>query len=264
MTNILEEICNQKRYDIIGIKQRIPASTLYKEVDTLMANGSIDHHSLTKALSASATGIIAEFKRKSPSLGWIRQELQPKDVVPNYQANGATAISILTDKPYFGGSLDYIAQMRPIINIPILRKDFILDEYQVFEAKKVGADAILLIAACLTIKDCRQLAYKAKELEMDVLLEIHEERDLDYICDGVTVIGVNNRDLKIFKSDIQTSLRLVGRIPDEYIKISESGLKTTSDLRLLRKAGFQGFLMGEHFMKHPQPAKALEELIQEL
>jgi len=264
MPNILEEICNRKRYDIVGAKQRISPCSLYKEVDTLMAKNSVVHHSLRNALSISPTGIIAEFKRKSPSLGWIRQELLPSDVVPDYQANGATAISILTDGPYFGGSLDYIAQMRQAIKIPILRKDFILDEYQVFEAKKIGADAILLIAACLTTDECQQLAYRAKELEMDVLLEIHEERDLEYICDGVTVVGINNRNLKIFKNDIQTSYQLAGLIPKEYIKISESGLKYASDLRHLREIGFRGFLIGEHFMKQKQPAKALKDLIQQL
>ncbi len=264
MSTILEEICNRKRHDLITAKEKLTPRDLFREVDELMENGGGVHYSFKDSLRQSKTGIIAEFKRKSPSLGWIKEELEPKDVIPGYQENGATAISILTDEPYFGGRLEYIQQMRPDIHIPILRKEFIVDEYQIFEAKKVSADAILLIAACLTKDECRLFATRGKELDMDVLLEVHEEKELEYLCDGVTVAGVNNRNLHLFQTDIQTSFQLAHLIPDEYVKISESGLKNVEDLRLLRQVGYQGFLMGERFMKQDNPAQALGEFIQQL
>lgn len=259
---ILEEICACKRRDIERAKEARPPRQLYTEVEHLMDNDP--HRSFAEALKQSKSGIIAEFKRKSPSLGWIHADLQPEDVVPGYAKGGATAVSILTDEPYFGGNIDFVERMRPLVEIPILRKDFIIDEYQLFEAKAVGADAILLIAACLGTDECRRLAATARELNLDVLLEIHEEAELDHIVPDVTVVGVNNRNLHVFKTDIHTSFRLSGRIPDEFVKISESGLHTVADLRLLRAAGYQGFLMGERFMKNENPAAALQEFIKAL
>ena len=259
---ILEEITARKRLDLERLKEERPARNLYKKVERMM--DSDVHHSLPEALLASPTGIIAEFKRKSPSLGWIREELQPQDVVPAYAKAGATALSILTDEPYFGGKADFVEQMRPLVDIPILRKDFTIDEYQVFEAKAIGADAILLIAACLKKDECRELARVAHSLNLDVLLEVHGENELDYITEDVNIVGVNNRDLHAFKTDIQTSFRLSALIPNDFVTISESGLKTAENLKLLRAAGFNGFLMGERFMKAPEPAKALKEFIQTL
>ena len=223
------------------------------------------HRSLAKALRKSPTGIIAEFKRKSPSKGWIHREARPEDIVPAYARAGAAGLSILTDEPYFGGCNAFVEAVRPLVEQPILRKDFTIDEYQVFEAKSIGADAILLIAACLNPAECRLLGRRAKELELDVLLEIHEEREVDYLdTEYVTIAGVNNRNLHSFRTDINTSFRLSALIPDNFVRISESGLSRAEDLRLLRAAGYEGFLMGEQFMKAEQPAQALQQLIQEL
>lgn len=263
MATILEEICLRKRHDLNLIDTEVKAGTL-RYVDRIMSEGLMPHRSLPEALLNSPTGIIAEFKRKSPSLGWIKPDLSPRDVVPGYVSVGATALSILTDEPYFGGCKEFIEEMRPLVDIPILRKDFIIDEYQVFEAKQIGADVILLIAACLDKRQCRSLAARARDLDMDVLLEVHNESELEYICDGVTVVGVNNRDLHVFKTDINTSVRLAQFIPDEYVKISESGLKTVGDLKMLRSVGYRGFLMGERFMKQELPAAALEQFINQL
>lgn len=263
MSTILEEICLRKRHDL-GLIDATTRQKTYSNVDRIMSDEPMPHHSLPEALLNSSTGIIAEFKRKSPSLGWIKPDLSPQDVVPGYISAGATALSILTDEPYFGGCKEFIEEMRPLVDIPILRKDFIIDEYQVFEAKQIGADAILLIAACLDMSQCRELAHRARELDMDVLLEVHNESELEYICDGVTVVGVNNRDLHVFKTDINTSLRLAELVPNEYVKISESGLKTVDDLKMLRSVGYRGFLMGERFMKQESPAAALEQFINQL
>lgn len=263
MASILEEICLRKQHDIKLIGTEAKKLT-YNNVNRIMSQGLYIHHSLPRALQASHTGIIAEFKRKSPSLGWIKPNLQPEDVVPGYAATGAAALSILTDEPYFGGKSEFIERMRSQIDIPILRKDFIIDEYQVFEAKQIGADVILLIAACLSKQQCKELAHRAKELDMDVLLEVHNESELEYLCDGVTVVGVNNRDLHVFKTDVNTSVRMADLIPDEFIKISESGLKSVDDLKMLRGVGYRGFLMGERFMKQESPAAALGQFIKQL
>lgn len=259
---ILEEICDRKRHDLVVLKERQPVRNLYRRVEHLMDNDR--HLSFSDALLHSDTGIIAEFKRKSPSLGWIHEDLQPEDVVPGYVEGGATALSILTDEPYFGGQAEFIERLRPQVNIPILRKDFIVDEYQLFEAKAIGADAILLIAACLKKEDCRELARMARSLNLDVLLEVHSEPELEYIVPDVSVVGVNNRNLHVFKTDIRTSFELSGKIPEEFVKISESGLHTANDVRLLRAAGYSGFLMGERFMKTDNPSQALKDFIKEL
>lgn len=263
MATILDEICLRKRHDLDLISAEMRRNTIDR-VDRLMADGMLGHHSLPQALRASATGIIAEFKRKSPSLGWIAPDLKPLDVVPGYVEAGATALSILTDEPYFGGQLAFVEQMRPIVDLPILRKDFIIDEYQIHETKGAGADVVLLIAACLDKQQCRLLAERAKQLDLDVLLEVHNESELEYICDGVSVVGVNNRDLHVFKTDVNTSVRLAELIPDEFVKISESGLKTVDDLKMLRSVGYRGFLMGERFMKQESPAESLGQFIQQL
>ena len=251
---ILEEITARKRLDLEAQKEACPAHCLYNKVEKIM-DADAATRSLSEALKKSSTGIIAEFKRKSPSLGWIRPELMPADVVPAYAECGAAALSILTDEPYFGGKADFVADMRPLVQIPILRKEFIVDEYQVFETKTLGADALLLIAACLKPEECRMLAHTARRLGLEVLLEVHEERELDYLSDDVSVVGVNNRNLHLFKTDIQTSFRLSSLLPPEFTKISESGLKDAAQLKLLRAAGYNGFLMGERFMMAPNRLK---------
>jgi len=262
MATILEEITARKRHDLTLLKEQYPVRKLYRRVEKMMDNEV--HYSLPKALLKSKTGIIAEFKRKSPSLGWIHEDARPEDIVTQYANNGATALSILTDEPYFGGQSKDLSAIRELVNIPILRKDFTVDEYQLFEAKTLGADAILLIAACLDKNECRQLTNIARELNLDVLLEIHEERELDYLTDHVSVVGVNNRNLHLFKTDLTTSFRLSTFIPEAFVKISESGLKKAEDIRLLRAAGYNGFLIGGRLMKTEDPAVALDQLIKEL
>lgn len=225
-------------------------------------------HSLRKALSESRTGIIAEFKRKSPSKGWIHPDAVPEDVVPAYAAASAAALSVLTDADYFGGSLDFIRRVRPLVDIPILRKDFIIDARQLREARGAGADAVLLIAACLSRSECAALLAEAHRLGLEVLLEVHGEEELDYITPDVDVVGVNNRHLGTFVTDVETSFAMAPllrtRVGEGVPFISESGISDPSTVRKLRAEGFRGFLMGENFMKRPVPGAALAEFIDEL
>ncbi len=183
MTDILQEIVAHKRVELEQQKQLVPPRELYARVERLMADG-ITERSMSRALASSPYGIIAEFKRKSPSKGWIHEDAQPMDVVPKYAAGGASALSILTDSRYFGGTLDFIPQVRASVHIPILRKEFIVDEYQLFEARLAGADAVLLIAADLSLDECRTLTRTAHDLKLEVLLEMHSDQELDYLeCD---------------------------------------------------------------------------------
>lgn len=264
MSTILEEICAHKRMELDRTKETVSPRELYRKVERIMADNGAATASLSKALVDSPTGIIAEFKRKSPSKGWIHQDANPTSITPSYQKAGATALSILTDKEYFGGSLDDIRSSRPLVNIPILRKEFIVDEYQIFEAKEVGADAILLIAACLTPEQCRGFAHTARQLNLETLLEIHSKQELDYLTPDINVVGVNNRNLHVFKTDIKTSAELAHEIPEEFVKISESGLSTPEDIKSLRLCGYRGFLIGGHFMKSPDPASELRTLVNAL
>ena len=226
--------------------------------------------SLKQALLDSPTGIIAEFKRKSPSKGWIHADARPEAVVPAYAAAGAAALSILTDESYFGGSLDYIRQVRPLVDLPILRKDFIIDPYQLYQAAEAGADAVLLIAACLSRADCAALTAEAHRLGLEVLLEIHDASELDYVSPEVDVVGVNNRHLGSFVTDVQTSFGLAPLLSQPSttptqatgpVFVSESGIGDPETVRKLRAAGFRGFLMGGHFMKNPDPGAALADFI---
>ena len=226
--------------------------------------------SLKKALASSPTGIIAEFKRKSPSKGWIHADARPEEVVPAYAAAGAAALSILTDGPFFGGSLDFIRRVRPLVDLPILRKDFIIDPYQLYQAAEAGADAVLLIAACLSRADCAALTAEAHRLGLEVLLEIHDAAELDYVSPEVDVVGVNNRHLGSFVTDVQTSFGLAPLLSQPSttptqatgpVFVSESGIGDPETVRKLRAAGFRGFLMGGHFMKNPDPGAALADFI---
>jgi indole-3-glycerol phosphate synthase len=215
-------------------------------------------------LQEDASGIIAEFKRKSPSKGWINENAEVQNVVDDYKTYGATGISVLTDENYFGGLLDDLLEARRIFEGPILRKDFIIDEYQIVEAKSYGADVILLIASCLDKQEVKRLSSVARELGLEVLLEIHDESELGHISEAVDLVGVNNRNLKTLQVDIQTSLRLSTQIPPEKIKISESGISSVDDILLLKQHGFKGFLIGENFMKEPDPGLAFEEFVNAL
>lgn len=261
--DILEEIVAHKRIEVAEQKEQTPAKRLYAEVERMMAEG-ISKHSLSQALTENGFGIIAEFKRKSPSKGWIKEDDKPEIIPLSYERNGAAALSILTDEMYFGGSLDYIRKVRPLVNLPILRKDFIIDEYQLFQARHVGADAILLIAADLSKQEVRSLTALAHELQLEVLLELHSEHELDYADIEVDAIGVNNRNLGTFITDVQNSFRLASQLPEDKVLVSESGISNPDTIRLLREAGYRGFLIGETFMKTDNPGETLKNFISRL
>ena len=260
MKDILQEIVAWKRVEVEQQKQLVPPRDLYARVERLMADG-ICERSMSRSLAESPYGIIAEFKRKSPSKGWIHEDAKPMDVVPKYAASGASALSILTDSMYFGGTLDFIPQVREAVNIPILRKEFIIDEYQLFEARSVGADAVLLIAADLSKDECRTLTRTAHDLKLEVLLEMHSEDELEYLDCEPDMAGINNRNLGTFHTDVDNSFRLAEKMDTDAIKVSESGISNPDTVRILRQAGFRGFLMGECFMKEQDPGLALENFI---
>ena len=263
MRDILVEIVANKRVELLRQKSLLPPSQLYAQVEQIMGQPSV-RISMSKALLDSDSGIIAEFKRRSPSKGWIKEEGRAEDIPLSYAENGAAALSILTDEQYFGGQLDFIRIARHLVpQTPILRKDFIIDEYQLFEARMAGADAVLLIAADLTLTECRALARTAHELGLETLLEIHTEQELDYTDnDCIDMIGVNNRNLGTFHTDVANSFRLAEKMATEAVKVSESGISNPETVRHLREAGFRGFLMGECFMKEPDPGLALKQFIE--
>lgn len=218
--------------------------------------------SIREALLASPTGIIAEFKRRSPSKGWIKEEGKACEIPLSYQQNGAAALSILTDKQYFGGHDRFIMEARQAgVTIPVLYKNFVIDEMQLYEALLCGASAVLLIAACLSVQQCSALLEKAHELGLEVLLEMHDERELEYAELNPDLCGINNRHLGSFITDVETSYRLAEKLPREAVKVSESGISNPQTVRELREAGFRGFLIGETFMREPQPGQALKEFI---
>lgn len=210
-------------------------------------------------LDPSKTGIIAEFKRQSPSKGIINDTALVPDVTKGYEAAGASGISILTDTDFFGGCYADLSLGRDSVEIPILRKDFMIDTYQVYEAKSMGASAILLIAAVLTDARARELGSLAKAMGMDVLMEVHNREELDLVNPYVDIVGVNNRDLKTFTVSLERSVELASHMPANTVKISESGIYTIEDIKYLRSHGFQGFLIGENFMREADPAKACIE-----
>jgi len=209
-------------------------------------------------------GVIAEFKRKSPSKPSINLYAEVEKVSIGYMQAGASALSVLTDHDFFGGSLADLTEARKYNFCPILRKDFIIDEYQLLEAKSAGADAVLLIAECLEKASLKTLAATAHDLGLEVLMEIHDETGLEKLNKHIDVLGVNNRDLRVFKTDIQNSINIASQIPGGQIKISESGIRTPEDIVRLLAAGFDGFLIGEQFMKNADPGKACNELIDQV
>ena len=263
MKDILEEIVAHKRIEVAEQKEQMPPRNLYAIIEKMMADG-YEGKSMSETLRDDAHGIIAEFKRKSPSRGWINEGGTP-DIIPlSYEQNGAAALSILTDEKYFGGNLDYVRTARPLVNIPILRKDFIIDEYQLFQARLIGADAVLLIAADLKKQEAKALTTLAHELKLEVLLEMHSPEELGYAELDVDMLGINNRNLGTFNTDVQNSFRMISHLPEEKVKISESGINDPTVIKLLREAGYRGFLMGEFFMKQPNPGTALKDFIEQL
>lgn len=262
MSTILDTIIEAKKKEIEKYK---PLSS----VERFKRDGffwEIANRSLVQSLLApGSTGIIAEFKRKSPSKGWFKtKELEVEPVVVPYNNLGAAGISVLTDGEFFGGDLDDLIQTKVVSDIPVLRKDFIVDPWQIAEAKAFGADVILLIAACLSPAEVKSLAAYTKSIGLEVLLEVHNEEELGHICDEVDMVGVNNRNLKTFEVDINISLELINKIPTNKPAVAESGISNIETIVTLKQAGFRGFLIGETFMKEPHPGKAFEEFVNAL
>lgn len=273
MKDILEEIIAHKRIEVEQEKALLPPTRLFAEVERQIEeerNAEIAgcqapwRCSMRESLAQSASGIIAEFKRRSPSKGWIKEDGQAEVIPAQYANSGAAALSILTDRDYFGGCLDFIRKARPAVNIPILRKEFIIDEYQLYQARQVRANAVLLIAADLTKQECAQLTRKAHELELEVLLEVHSEMELEYAECEPDMIGVNNRNLGTFHTDVENSFRLASLLPSDALTVSESGISHPQTVKELRQAGFRGFLIGETFMRETNPGAALQAFIQEV
>ena len=243
--DILQEITAHKLEEIAALKAKKP--------------------SLREALLTSGSGIIAEFKRRSPSKGWIKEDGRADEIPLSYEKNGAAAVSILTDRDYFGGSDDFIRAARKSgVTVPILYKNFVVDELQLAAAALCGASAVLLIAACLTKDECRHLLNKAHELGLEVLLEMHSEAELEYAELQPDLCGINNRHLGSFVTDVETSFRLAELLPKDAVKVSESGISDPRTVKALKEAGFNGFLIGENFMKTEAPGLALHQFISAL
>lgn len=257
--DILEEIIANKRFEVDLHQKSISLEQLQ---NTLTDTQKI--RSMRNSISNKKPGIIAEFKRRSPSKGWIKQEADVNNIIPAYQEAGAAALSILTDEKFFGGSLSDIKKARPLTDLPIIRKDFIIDEYQLYQAKIIGADAVLLIAAALSVEKCTELTQKAHELGLEVLLELHSENELEYILPETDMIGINNRNLGTFHTDVQNSFRLAELLPKDSVLVSESGISDSNTVHQLQAAGFKGFLIGETFMKTDNPGKALKDFINQI
>lgn len=245
MQDILQEIVARKRLEMEHLYAKKP--------------------SLRQALLQSQTGIIAEFKRRSPSKGWIKEDGRADTIPLSYQQSGAAALSILTDQSYFGGSDQFIREARLSgVTLPILYKNFVIDEAQLYAAALCGASAVLLIAACLSKQECRSLLDKAHQLGLEVLLEMHDERELEYAELEPDLCGINNRNLGSFVTDVEHSFRLAELLPRDAVKVSESGISNPRTVSQLREAGFRGFLIGETFMKTDNPGQALQDFIAQL
>ncbi len=263
--DILEEIVAHKVEELQERMDFIPPRRLYSLVEEQIKKETSAPASMRQALMDSPTGIIAEFKRKSPSKGWIKQEGKASVIPLSYQQHGAAALSILTDTKFFGGYDEYIQQARAAgVTIPILYKNFVIDEYQLFQARYCGASAVLLIAACLEKDKCRDLLHMAHELGLEALLEMHGEEDFEYADIEPDMYGINNRNLGTFVTDVNNSFRLAERLPKGVCTVSESGIGDPDTIRQLREVGFHGFLMGEHFMKADYPGEQLARLIRML
>lgn len=260
MKNILENIVHERRKLVQQLKNIVPA-----EAWKMMPFFKKECISLKESLANELhSGIIAEFKRASPSKGEINSTAAVFNVASDYELYGASAVSILTEPVFFKGNNDDILNVADLLTIPILRKDFIIEEYQLFESKALGADVILLIAACLSPKEVKDLSGVAKNLGLEVLLELHNENELGHICESIDLVGVNNRNLKTFEVDIEHSVRMSEKIGDGFIKIAESGITDVKVIQYLKEYGFKGFLMGEYFMKEKNPGLAFKNFVQQL
>ncbi len=258
--NILDQIVLQKRAELAVEKEQVPIFQLM-ETDNFKRKCYSAKESISKN---GASGVIAEFKRQSPSKGIINGTAKPTDVVKNYEEAGASMVSVLTDKQFFGANASDFKSARATLNIPLLRKEFIVDSYQIYQSKAMGADVILLIAAILTPQRCKDFAFIAKDLGMEVLLELHDEAELEHVNKFVDLVGINNRNLKDFSVDTERSIRLAKRLPKNMIRVAESGLDSPEVVQKMRSNGFQAFLMGEHFMKTDSPGDACKKFISQM
>lgn len=261
MTAILEKILSAKRQEVEERKKLYPTALLEKSAFFQTRSVSLKSYLERSDL----VGIIAEIKRRSPSAGALNEYIDVAKLSVGYMQAGASALSVLTDTQFFGGANEDLSTARRNNFCPILRKDFIIDPYQLVEAKAIGADVVLLIAAALPPKENAELAKQAKDLGMEVLFEVHSEEELhDEVFGHIDVVGVNNRDLKTFAVSLDTSFSLIEKLPSHTAAISESGLSDPADLVRLKEAGFSGFLIGERFMRHPQPEEACRRFIEEV
>lgn len=266
--NLLEEIIAHKHIEIDQRKRFISPRQLYALVAQQMDNLShkpLKEEGLSFVLQHSATGIIAEFKRKSPAKGWINEAAKASDVCLAYEKSGATALSIVTDIDYFAGYDEFVQEARAVgVQLPILYNNFIVDDYQLLQARFCGASAIVLIAEVLSKDECKRMISLAHQLELEVMIELHEERSLDYLELEPDLCGVNNCDLRTFVSDVNTSLTLADRLPKEVCKVSENGISDVSTAALLRSAGYDGLLVSDVLMQQSAPGEALKQFIHEL
>lgn len=257
---ILDHIIANKHKEVVAKRAAFPATLLER---SLFFNRNTV--SLAEAIRSSETGIIAEHKRRSPSKSVINNKVLVQDVAKGYQSAGVSGMSVLTDTNYFGGSLDDLLLARAVTSFPLLRKEFIIDQYQIVEAKAYGADAILLIAAALSSKELREFSTLAKSLQLEVLLEVHNQEELEKsLIPTVDMLGVNNRNLKTFEVSIEISKSLSKLIPRDFVKVSESGISATATIKELKEYGFAGFLIGENFMKTENPGLSAKSFIEEL
>jgi indole-3-glycerol phosphate synthase len=259
---ILDTIVAYKRIEVAARRELVPTKLLETSLYFNAQPLSLRQY-LTRA---NSSGLIAEFKRKSPSKGWINQYAPVERTTLGYMQAGAAALSILTDTEFFGGKNEDLTTARRFNFCPIVRKDFVVDEYQILEAKSIGADAVLLIAAVLTPQEIDTLGRLARSLGLEVLLEVHDAEELarSANADAVNLIGVNNRNLHDFSLSLDTSMALAEAIPQEFVKVSESGISTAAAIGQLREVGYRGFLLGEAFMRHARPERACATLVQEI
>lgn len=259
MSTILSRILVHKAEEVAYQHQQVSLAELERQLLDAPAP-----RSMRQSLANSTSGIIAEFKRKSPSKGWIFQDATPETIVPAYDKGGASALSILTDEVFFGGTLDFLRRARSLTELPLLRKEFIIDDYQLIEARATGADAILLIAGALPKERIHSLARTAKDLGLEILLEVHTAEELSAYCPEVDMIGVNNRDLHSFQTDAERSVELFDLLPKDALPVSESGLLNPAVSQRLRQTGYRGFLIGETFMREANPGEALAQYITQM
>lgn len=254
---ILEKIVEYKKVEVEEQKLRVSLESL-----KMMSSYTRTPYSLKEfLLDESKSGVISEFKRQSPSKGVINSSSEVDKVVEQYQEAGASAVSVLTDFTSFGGTSIDLIKARRVLQIPLLRKDFIIDEYQIHESKALGADVILLIASILTKQEIEEFSSLAKSLGLSVLFEVHSEKELKKLSENIDVVGVNNRNLATFEVSIQNSISLVDKIPARCVKVSESGISDVEKIKELKKYGYKGFLIGENFMKTEDPGKSANEFM---